>query len=111
MLIKDYKKVPAAEVEQGAEGVKIRRIFVDDDGACNFHMRAFEVEPGGHTPLHTHEWEHEVFVLKGNGTVTSEKGQHEFKNGDAIFVPGNERHQFQNTGETTLEFICIIPSL
>lgn len=110
MLIKDYEKIPASEVEEDTKGVKIRRIFVDDDGAPNFYMRVFEVESGGHTPLHSHEWEHEVFVLRGCGTVTSEEGQHEFQAGNAIFVPGNETHQFKNTGDTKLEFICIIPS-
>lgn len=110
MLIKDYREVPDEDVEEHAKGVKIRQVFIDDDGAHNFHMRVFEVEPEGHTPLHSHKWEHEVFILKGNGIVRSKGGHHEVKEGDAVFVQGNEIHQFQNLGKTSLEFICIVPS-
>ena len=57
---------------EGAEGVAIQWLIGKDDEAENFAMRLFEVQPGGHTPLHTHPHEHEVFVLDGRGVVTDE---------------------------------------
>jgi quercetin dioxygenase-like cupin family protein len=42
-------------------------------GAPNFVMRLFEIDPDGYSPFHTHAWEHEVFVLEGEGTVLTEK--------------------------------------
>ena len=69
MQVKHYTEVPAETVEQGAEGVRIRWIISQADGAPNFAMRHFEIAPGGHTPHHAHDWEHEVFILTGRGNV------------------------------------------
>lgn len=110
MVIQDYKDVEVMiPEEQGVSGVKMRRVIAEKEGAENFVMRVFEIEPGGNTPLHTHDWEHEVFVLNGTGIVVAPSGEHEVKSGDVIFVPGGEEHQFRNESDDALEFICLIP--
>ncbi len=110
MVIQRYKDVEAIiPSEQGVNGVTMRRVIAEKEGAPNFVMRVFEVEPGGNTPLHSHDWEHEVFILSGGGTVVDESGDHEVKNGDVVFVPGGEKHQFKNTTDKPWEFICLIP--
>ncbi len=110
MKILPYREVSGAIVEEpGAEGVKRRVVISEDDGARNFIMRVFEVEDGGFTPRHQHDWEHEVFILSGIGVVVSENGDHEVKPGDVIFIPPNEDHQFRNPGPGVLEFLCLIP--
>ena len=106
----NVKDVPAETVEKGAVGVKIRWVIEEKDGAGKFVMRHFELAAGGSTPLHDHEWEHEVFILKGTGIVTGKDGEEAFRPGDVIFLPGGERHQFRNTGAETVEFICLIPA-
>jgi quercetin dioxygenase-like cupin family protein len=113
----NFKNVPAEEVEEGAQGVSIRWLIRDVDGAKNFFMRHFEIAPGGHTPRHSHPWEHEVFILEGNGVVLGAEGEKEFSPGDVIFVPAGEEHQFRNpslpgseTGEKPVAFLCLIPS-
>jgi len=95
---------------EGATGAKMRMLVGFGDGATNFHMRQFEVEPGGHTPHHSHNYEHEILVLAGEGVAKSEQGDRPFKAGDVIFVPPNEKHQFLNTGANPLSFICLIPA-
>jgi quercetin dioxygenase-like cupin family protein len=106
-----YTEVSAALVEEpGAKGVRRRVVISEDDGAGNFIMRVFEVEEGGFTPRHQHDWEHEVFILSGRGVVVSEHGDFEVKPGDVIFIPPNEDHQFKNPGPGILEFICLIPT-
>lgn len=110
------KVKPLIEHEQtpvsmpGASGAKMRMLCGPSDGAANFHMRHFEVEPGGVTPHHQHDYEHEILILKGEGTALSEQGERRFKAGDVIWVPPNEMHQFRNTGAVPLEFICLIPA-
>ena len=94
----------------GASGAKMRMLIGPKENAGNFHMRHFEVEPGGYTPHHNHDYEHEIIVLRGAGLAKSEGGDRTIKAGDAIWVPPNEMHQFQNTGDTPLEFICLIPA-
>jgi len=94
----------------GACGARMRMLVGPDDGATNFHMRHFEVEPDGHTPHHQHDYEHEILVLAGVGVARSEQGDRPFTAGDVIFVPANEMHQFVNTGRQPAEFICLIPA-
>jgi quercetin dioxygenase-like cupin family protein len=78
-------------------------------GAPTFAMRLFEVEKGGCSPLHTHSWEHEAFILEGEGVVFDGEKATPFKANDVVFVPPDEWHQFKNTGTRTLKFLCLIP--
>jgi quercetin dioxygenase-like cupin family protein len=94
----------------GATGARMRMLVGPADGARNFHMRHFEVAPGGFTPHHQHGYEHEILILKGQGIAESEQGQRPLQAGDVIWVPANEMHQFRNTGPQPLEFICLIPA-
>jgi quercetin dioxygenase-like cupin family protein len=94
----------------GASGAKMRMLVGPEDGAKNFHMRHFEIEPGGFTPHHQHDYEHEILVLKGQGVAVSEQGERPLRAGDVVWVPNNEMHQFRNTGAEPLEFICLIPA-
>ncbi len=105
-----YTKVELEEPsEEGIKDTKVRWLISKDDGAKNFAMRIFEIQPGGHTPLHQHDWEHEVFVLEGNGVARDREKQESFKQGDIFFIPPMEWHQFVNTGKEILKFICLIP--
>lgn len=94
----------------GARGARMRMLIGPEDGAGRFHMRHFEVEPGGCTPHHQHDYEHEILVLEGSGMAVHATGERPFKAGDVIFVPPNEIHQFRNTGTEPCEFICLIPA-
>ncbi len=111
MIIHHYKDVETMiPTEPGVSGVKMRKVIAEKEGAENFIMRVFEIESGGNTPLHKHDWEHEVFILGGTAIVVDPKGEHEVNKGDVIFVPGGEEHQFRNAGKEKLEFICLIPA-
>jgi quercetin dioxygenase-like cupin family protein len=94
----------------GATDVKMRMLIGPDDGAGVFHMRHFEVAPGGTTPHHAHDYEHEVLILKGAGTVKGAAGDKPCRAGDVVWMPPNEKHQFVNGGNEPLEFICLIPA-
>ncbi len=95
--------------EQGIKDVMVRWLISKKDGADNFAMRLFEIQPEGHTPLHQHDWEHEIFVLEGNGVTKNKTGEESFRQGDVLFVPPMEWHQFVNTGKEILKIICLIP--
>lgn len=111
MKIDKSSNVSRSSVEMaGAEGVDIRRLVSRDDGAPNFAMRMFELAPGGHTPLHAHPHEHEVFIVEGEGVFVFEGREHAFAAEHFIFVPGGGEHCFKNTGESILRFLCIVPA-
>jgi quercetin dioxygenase-like cupin family protein len=112
MVIKRIDEIPQAEVkEQGAVGVSLKILAGKDDGAPNFVMRHFTIEKGGHTPFHSHAWEHEVFVLNGRGKVRSKEGEIPLTPGMAVFVPPNEMHSFVADEKESLSFICVIPRI
>lgn len=111
MKVTNYSEVESRIFDGGpAKGVKGRVVIGRADGAERFCMRVFELAPDGHTPLHSHEWEHEVFVHSGNGVVLRDGNWVQVTTGDVIFIPGNEEHQFKNTGTRPLVFVCLIPS-
>jgi len=104
------QNVAAAPVkEKDARGVKTRVLMSDKDGAPNFIMRVFEIEPGGHTLYHTHRWEHEVYVLEGRGAVRQGGKDNPIEKDSFALVAPDEEHQFVNLGDEPLKFICVIP--
>ncbi len=90
-------------------GVALRTLISAQDGAPHFSMRVFEVQPGGSTPFHAHDWEHEVFILQGQGKVKGSQGERPLQPDDVVFVPQGEEHCFVNTGREVLRFVCCIP--
>jgi quercetin dioxygenase-like cupin family protein len=111
MKVNHYEAVPAKPVDMdGAHGCTVRSLLGQSDGTPTFAMRQFEVAPGGYTPRHSHDYEHEVFVLEGEGVVFEGDRQHRLASGDVIFVQPNEVHQFRNTGATPMKFLCLIPN-
>lgn len=110
MKLINYKKVKAEKIDDPqAKDASIRWAISKEDGAPNFALRVPEIEPGGYTPYHSHEWEHEIFIKKGSGKLVWEGKSFPLKEGDVIFIPGGEKHQFLNNSRGILEFICIIP--
>jgi quercetin dioxygenase-like cupin family protein len=111
MKVSHYEQTPAKPVEmEGSAGCRVRWLVDDHDGAPTFAMRQFEVAPGGHTPRHFHDYEHEVFVLEGSGVVVEGDREHRLQAGDVVFVKPNEVHQFRNPGSAPLKFLCLIPN-
>ena len=96
-------------VESGAEGIKVRWLIRKDDGAPNFAMRWFELAPLGHSPLHSHGWEHEVYILEGEGEVVCGNEKRKVSAGCVVFIPPKATHQFRNVGNTKLKFLCLVP--
>lgn len=111
MKVTHYEQVKSEPVEmEGADGCSVRWLIGDADGAPNFAMRQFEVAPGGHTPRHTHPYEHEVFVLEGEGVVYEGDTEHPLRTGDVVYVKPDEVHQFRNTSDAPIKFLCLIPN-
>ncbi len=105
-----YSESKTAEVtECGAEETKIRWLITKDDGAEHFAMRYFEMAPGGHSPHHSHDWEHEVFILDGQCLIVCGDQRKKAGSGYAIFIPPNVVHHFRNEGKGILKFLCLVP--
>ena len=111
MKLENSKNITRMPVkDEGAKAVEIRWLISKEDGAENFAMRMFELQPGGYTPLHIHPHEHEVFVIEGQGVFVYEGREYPFGREHVIFVPPNKEHRFKNTGNSVLRLICVIPA-
>src|SRR5438094_8370467 len=111
MKVNPYESVRQQPVDmEGSDGCHVRWLLGEKDGTPNFAMRQFEVAPGGFTPKHSHPYEHEVFVLEGNGLVLEGDVEHPLKAGDFVLVEPDEIHQFRNTGSAPLKFLCMVPN-
>ncbi len=111
MMIKKVSDEKKIEISvDGVRGVSKQQLISMADGAPVFTMRRFTVKPGGYTFHHTHDFEHEVYVLEGKGVVFKDGQEVPFYKDYVIFVEPNEIHQFKNTGDDDLVFLCIIPN-
>jgi quercetin dioxygenase-like cupin family protein len=94
----------------GAARVTVQRPIVSKDGTPSFSLRVFTIEPGGHTPFHTHDWEHLNYVIDGEGVLRTDAGERPVRKGDFALVLPGEKHQYRNTSsQTDLVMICGVP--
>ena len=88
----------------------IRWLIAAKEGAPNFAMRVIEIKRRGEKiPLHRHDYEHEIFIIEGQGNVLSTGGAKPVAYGNFVYVPAGEEHGFRNTGDKPFRFICVIP--
>jgi len=106
MIVSSYQETEAV---LELPGVIKRNVVCADKGAPNFCMRVFDIEPGSATPSHSHPWEHELYILSGQGTAVSTQGDIPLKKDSCVFVPADEHHCFRNDSKENLRMICVIP--
>lgn len=108
-LIRNLADAPLKSVEMnGVQGVRMAVMVGREDGAPNFALRQFQVEPGGHSPRHSHDYEHEVFIVDGGGTVLLNGKEQSIRAGDVVYVPADHEHQFR-AANGGLKFLCLVP--
>lgn len=106
MLIRNYHDVPQEPV---GDDKSIRWVIGKPEGAPNFAMRVVEFQPGAIFEPHQHPYEHEIFVLEGEGVAQSPQGEAPMRPGMALYIPPDEPHGYRNIGKGILRFICVIP--
>lgn len=113
MKIRHYTDAALEDVDrEGFQGVKARYVITDKEGAPHFAMRVFEFEPGGHTALHQHPEEHEIFIVEGTAIAVNDRGdEFSLEPGHTLYIPPHEPHQLKNPSGRELKIICLIPLL
>lgn len=114
-LIRNLADAQTRPVEMsGVKGVQMAVMVGREHGAPNFALRQFVVEPGGHSPRHSHDYEHEVYIVEGGGTVLLDGAERPIRAGDVVYVPADHEHQFRAAaagpgGTGGLKFLCLVP--
>lgn len=78
------------------------------DEQARFHVRYFELEPGGFTSLERHRHCHVVIGLRGRGRVRVGETNYMLGRLDTIYVPPNAPHQLSALGRGPFGFLCIV---
>jgi len=111
MKLINYKEEQAqvypSDLAKGAVG---RVVIGKADGQTSFCMRIFEISPDGFSAMHSHDYEHQVFIHAGQGQVWNGEEWRDIGPGSVIFIPGGEEHQVRNNSSDTLVFACVIPA-
>jgi ribulose-bisphosphate carboxylase large chain len=109
-----WQGVEVADYKSSGDGwCGIRRMSLAGEAGeqTAFHLRYFEIEPGGFSSLEQHRHEHVVVVLRGQGQVRLGEAVHELAFGDTVYVAPSEVHQFRNpSGAEPFGFLCIVDS-
>jgi quercetin dioxygenase-like cupin family protein len=93
-----------------AEGMSKGVLLDADDGAPNFAVRRFVLEPGAEVPRHTNAVEHEQYVLEGEYVVGIGEEEHVVSAGDALLIPAGVVHWYRNEGDEPGAFLCAVPN-
>jgi quercetin dioxygenase-like cupin family protein len=112
MKISKLASLEKTEVNMdGAKDVWRQTPISTAHGTPNFSFRVFTVAPNGHTPFHTHPFEHCNYIISGHGLLVQEDGQERaIETGDFALVLPNEKHQYKNASETEpFVMICAVP--
>ena len=86
------------ETEEGYSGVNTVWAGLKREDLSGFSSRIFRMKPGGHTPMHAHDREHTVVVIRGTCQVESDSNTWKMNEGNIVTVPKNPPHRFTNPG-------------
>lgn len=110
MYLQDVKNIASKAVNAPGATNAFKQVLVGpQQGWVGWVMRLFTLGKGGCTPQHSHSWPHINYIVKGTGTLFMEGEEREIGPDCAAYIPGGVVHQFKNTGESDLSFICIVP--
>jgi quercetin dioxygenase-like cupin family protein len=98
------------EVGRDWQGI-VRQVLVGKDGETTaFHLRYFEVAPGGYSSLEKHKHAHVVIAVRGHGRAILDATAYDLNPFDTVYVAPWTPHQFQAAGDEPFGFFCIVDS-
>ena len=86
----------------------IRQVIVGYREQTTFHVRYFEIAPGGNSSLEKHVHAHAVIGVRGEGKVIVGPDCYQLGFLDAVYVSPDTPHQLVNTGDQPFGFLCIV---
>lgn len=87
----------------------VRRVLVGGRGeTAKFHLRYFEIAPGGNSSFETHHHEHAVICIRGRGKVRAGRRTRSMTYLDIIYIAPDTPHQLLNPFDEPFGFLCIV---
>ncbi|MFN3135739.1 MAG: cupin domain-containing protein [Candidatus Kryptonium sp.] len=87
----------------------LRQVIAGKSGEkIKFHLRYFEISPGGYSTLEKHRHEHVVICLRGRGKAIAGSDVFDMSFMDVLYIGSNVPHQFVNDSDEPFGFFCIV---
>lgn len=87
----------------------VRNVLIGNGGeSAKFHLRYFEISPGGNSSLEHHRHEHVVICIRGKGTVLMGRKYHEIGYLDTVYIAPDTVHELTNPFDEPFGFFCIV---
>ena len=90
-------------------GNAMRGLATPSRGAKQLEVWWAKTAPGAATPVHRHDAEEIVVVLRGQGEARAGGATVKFSAPCTLILPGEQLHQLANTGREILEAIAVVP--
>jgi ribulose-bisphosphate carboxylase large chain len=103
-----YKQKNGAQKDKNWSSIA-RNVLIGNSGeTCKFHLRYFEIEPGGYSSLESHKHEHVVICIRGKGKIRMNNKYYSLNYFDTAYVAPNIVHQLTNPYDEPFGFFCIV---
>ncbi|MBM4136726.1 MAG: cupin domain-containing protein [Nitrospira sp.] len=87
----------------------IRRVLIGSHGeTTRFHLRYFEITPGGYSSFEQHKHEHVVVCVRGKGKILIGKKLYTMNFLDTLYIAPHTPHQLRNVSDEPFGFFCIV---
>jgi ribulose-bisphosphate carboxylase large chain len=87
----------------------IRRVLIGNHNeSTKFHLRYFEIAPGGYSSFEKHKHEHVVIGIRGKGKVLCGKRNYQLNFLDTFYIAPDISHQLSNPFKKPFGFLCIV---
>lgn len=87
----------------------IRKTLIGAHGeSTRFHVRYFEIAPGGYSSFEMHRHEHVVICVRGKGICIAGKKKLKIGFLDILYICPEEPHQLRNPNKEPFGFFCIV---
>ena len=111
--IEDAARVDALPIEEeGAAGMSLQWLTTDDlERSPQFCMRKVTLDAMGKTPFRKTAWEHQLYILSGEGRLIENDRETALRPDMVVFVRPNVAFRLENSGGEVLVYLDIIPSI
>jgi ribulose-bisphosphate carboxylase large chain len=96
--------------EGGADWSEMaRQVLIGARGeSAGFHLRYFEIMPGGFSSFETHKHEHVVICIRGKGQARVNRRNIDLKYLDVLYINPETAHRLSNPFQEPFGFFCIV---
>lgn len=86
-----------------------RQVLIGASGeSTKFHLRYFEIKPGGYSSFETHKHEHVVIGIRGEGKAKLDRRIVNINCLDVLYINPETPHRLYNPYDDPFGFFCIV---